>query len=776
MKSRFNRWRVTATAAVVGVVYCGYPLLASAQCIAPPSGLTSWWAGDGSSVDGVNGHNAVLTNGAAYGTGIVNQAFSLDGVNDFVNVPDDPALDVGAGDFTFNAWVNFDSVDGIQIIAEKYIETLGPGVSGWTFLLLDGALQLYTANGSANSSGLGLTASTWNHFTARRTGNTLEILLNGTVVASGSTSGSLDTSSSLKLGHRGNPVDTPGSNDDRGYYLDGAVDEAQLFVGRALSDIEVQAIVDAGSDGQCPPPPVCGDGIQGVGEACDDGNVVAGDGCENDCTLSCGNGVITGTEICDDNNLVSGDGCDENCTPTGCGNNVVTAGEECDDGDIVSGNGCDSNCTVTSCGNGIRTSQNGEACDDGNTTNGDGCEDSCTYTPVSENLPPGGGTVTTDPNDVGATPEFPTQISLTTNNGGLVAISTASSDVEVDGVQLIGITVEIEAPAATTSAPLEITFTVDASVIPSGVDLSQLQMVRDHVPFDDCIGPGVADPDPCLASLVALPSGDVEIAVLSSHASLWQLGVRGQNKDERKCVNAMNSAGLKVAKAQAKAGAKCVKEASKGDEADAQACLTADRDGKVAKVTLKTSETAAEKCAPPPPFAFTGAAAVNTAGQAVPVDLIADIFGANLTPVVISSDDKAGSGCQAAVLATSKKIFETKAGLFLKCKKDALSGKSTLAVSAEQLSGCFDTVAADAKGKVAKAKTKLVDALAEKCDGVDLGTATPGACFAAVTPAACIDARAQCHLCRMFNAMDGLAADCDLVDDHLDNASCANLP
>ena len=30
--------------------------------------------------------------------------------------------------------------------------------------------------------------------------------------------------------------------------------------------------------------PVCGDGLEGLGEACDDGNTDNGDGCSNDCT------------------------------------------------------------------------------------------------------------------------------------------------------------------------------------------------------------------------------------------------------------------------------------------------------------------------------------------------------------------------------------------------------------------------------------------------------------------------------------------------------------
>lgn len=555
--------------------------------------------------------------------------------------------------------------------------------------------------------------------------------------------------------------------------MSGTIDEVQLFVGEALSDAEILAIHAAGPDGVCFSTS-CGDGATQPGEGCDDGNLVAGDGCENDCSLSCGDGVITGSEVCDDSDLEDGDGCDSNCKPTACGNGAVSTvtGETCDDGNLVDADGCDSNCTWTACGNGVTTPTRGELCDDGNLVSGDGCTNSCEYTPVFEVLPPGGGTVSTDTGS-GATPAFPTQVSLTTTNGGLVTIDSVRNTVSVDGVVAIGVTFEIStATAADANDPIVITMTIDASVIPSGADLSQIQGIRNHVPLLDCSGPLVADPDPCLAGLAALPGGDLELTMLTTQGSVWQVGVRAQTKDEQKCTAGVCGAGLKVAKAQAKEGSSCLSAAAKGSEPDAQACLTADTDGKVAGAYDKTVAKQSAKCAAMPPFGLADTAVVNGAARDAALGVVSDLFGSHLETAVLPASDAAGSQCQAAILKTTQKLFDTRAKLLLTCVKGALAGKPTLAVGSGGLRDCFARVDADPKGKIAKSVTKIADALTDSCVGVSVPTALAGTCSAAGNVPACLSTRISCGVCRMFDAANELDADCDIVDDGIDDASC----
>ena len=383
-----------------------------------------------------------------------------------------------------------------------------------------------------------------------------------------------------------------------------------------------------------------------------------------------------------------------------------------------------------------------------------------------------GGTVNTDPNNNGATPAFPLQTALTSPNAGMVTIAPGAPPAASSQFEVLGLPLQIEAPPATVADPLVITLTVDASLIPDGVDYSQLDAIRDGEAIVDCEGAGVASPDPCIEARTVLGDGDLKLTVLTSHASQWGIVVRGLQATEQKCVNDMNLDGVNVASLRAKANASCLKAAASGSEADAQGCLTS-ANPKVAAKVQKTITTETTKCAAAPPFGFTAASAVNSAALQSQIDLMGDLFGPDLTGAVIPSADAAGSTCQAQVLKFSQKLFSTQAKLFRKCKKNGLAGKTTLMVSASQLSRCFDEIAADAGGQIQRAVGKLADKIADKCAGVELPLAFPGSCANATDLAGCLDVRVECRLCQLFDAMDGLSESCDQFDDGVANSSCS---
>ncbi len=73
--------------------------------VAAPAGLVSWYRGEGNANDSADGNNGTLQNGATFASGEVGQAFSFDGVDDYVSIPDAPDLHFG-NQVTVDGWFN----------------------------------------------------------------------------------------------------------------------------------------------------------------------------------------------------------------------------------------------------------------------------------------------------------------------------------------------------------------------------------------------------------------------------------------------------------------------------------------------------------------------------------------------------------------------------------------------------------------------------------------------------------------------------------------------
>ena len=114
---------------------------------------------------------------------------------------------------------------------------------------------------------------------------------------------------------------------------------------------------------------------------------------------------------------------------------------------------------------------------------------------------------------------------ITTPVAGVVAITTASPGTAPSGYTLFGSKYDITAPAASAASPLRLVFRVNADDVPAGVDETNVVAFRDGVPIALCTtADGTATPAPCTAQRRRLSDGDLEITVLSDHASAWTLG------------------------------------------------------------------------------------------------------------------------------------------------------------------------------------------------------------------------------------------------------------
>lgn len=130
----------------------------------------------------------------------------------------------------------------------------------------------------------------------------------------------------------------------------------------------------------------------------------------------------------------------------------------------------------------------------------------------------------------GPTQTDPIGIAVTSAQGGMAtAVPTKVIESDPNGVDFT-IQMEITAPEQTEENPLRVVFTVHSSLVPSG-GANALRVFRkgdgEAAPTEvdaTCPAGGRASANGCIAERKTLAGGDVEIVVLTSHASTWNLG------------------------------------------------------------------------------------------------------------------------------------------------------------------------------------------------------------------------------------------------------------
>ena len=84
--------------------------LAGAVCFSPPAGLIGWWPGDGNANNLLGTNHGILQGGAlASAGGMVGNAFSFDGTNSYVQIPNSTVLQ--PTNLTVECWVRFAGLD-----------------------------------------------------------------------------------------------------------------------------------------------------------------------------------------------------------------------------------------------------------------------------------------------------------------------------------------------------------------------------------------------------------------------------------------------------------------------------------------------------------------------------------------------------------------------------------------------------------------------------------------------------------------------------------------
>ena len=186
--------------------------------------------------------------GVTYATGKVGQAFSFDGISGSVVVPDSASLDL-ASNWTLQAWIYPTGLGGPGGGGGIVSKVGGSGGNnGYQFAFANsGTLNcIFNAPGEPWPQnwvdGGVIDLNTWSHVACTYDNDTLRVYVNGGLVGSTQVGPKsvVNSSSQLRI-----------SGDDNGnVFFPGLIDEPAIY-NRALTDLEIQAIYNAGSGGVC---------------------------------------------------------------------------------------------------------------------------------------------------------------------------------------------------------------------------------------------------------------------------------------------------------------------------------------------------------------------------------------------------------------------------------------------------------------------------------------------------------------------------------------------
>lgn len=207
------------------------------SCVTPPAGLVGWWPGDGSANDIKGSNHGTLQNGATFAPGKVGQAFSFDGVDDFVSAPF-----TQTGPFTVDFWAKANV--GCQPEFGSLLASAYPGNFPENTFQIDfdnaGNYRLRAGTATPLHLTIGPASANFQHLAVTYDGSVVRTYRNGQLSSSGTWTGAALTFTTLRIG----------MNRGDGAPFNGLVDEVEVF-NRALSLSEIQSIYGAGTAGKC---------------------------------------------------------------------------------------------------------------------------------------------------------------------------------------------------------------------------------------------------------------------------------------------------------------------------------------------------------------------------------------------------------------------------------------------------------------------------------------------------------------------------------------------
>ncbi len=219
---------------------------------------------------------------------------------------------------------------------------------------------------------------------------------------------------------------------------------------------------------------------------------------------------------------------------------------------------------------------------------------------TSEGSVPSGGTVSSNPGE-GPSASDPVVVEARLPGAGTVTMTKEPATTPSEnGYTVFGKQLDISATEPGSSTPLSgtiedpitLTFDVAGTEIPAGTEQAAITVLRNGEPAPNCTGvQGTASPDPCVESRAPIASHGVELTVLTTHCSLWNLAAVPSTKQKEE-----EAAAKKKAEEEAAAKKKAEEEAAaskKKAEEEAAAKKKAEEEAAASK--KKAEEEAAAK-------------------------------------------------------------------------------------------------------------------------------------------------------------------------------------
>lgn len=198
------------------------------QEINPDETLMGWWKLDetsGTVIDTTLNNNdgtVIGTTQDEYGVYKNGKGYSLDGVNDYIIMPDDSTLQI-TGDLTITVWVRMSAIGAAGSFLFK---GTGTNAGPYRFQVTNvGELRFGRGNGTSQSAVSGtdtISGSTWSHVAVTMSGTTVTFYINGVADSGGTktiSTTTADSGNSLLMGKR--------DADDQ--FLNGRLDEVRIF-------------------------------------------------------------------------------------------------------------------------------------------------------------------------------------------------------------------------------------------------------------------------------------------------------------------------------------------------------------------------------------------------------------------------------------------------------------------------------------------------------------------------------------------------------------------